>query len=349
MVGSLLMIPLSAANNTLPQFVSDASRVVLLVSIVVVVLAVLAAILFARTITLPLTKVTQATRVLTSGDYSARVMTSAGGELGELAHNFNDMAKQLQIDVEELRKQEIWRRELIMSITHDLATPLTAIAGLGEALVDGVNQSHDDYEETGRVIVRETLRLRRLVKDLHMMAKVEAGALEPQRKSVRLVALVDEVLAVLVTEFERAGVEPRNMISYNLPAVEADPDMLTRVFSNLCDNALQHTPPGGTVTIEALPHENTLAIAITDTGQGIPPESLQLVFERFFRADTARQSKTGGSGLGLAIVRAIVEAHGGRIWAENAPGAGARFIFTLPLSGAKQPAVTDEITLRSAL
>ena len=345
-VGSLLMIPLSAANNTLPQFVSDASRVVLLVSIVVVVLAVLAAILFARTITLPLTKVTQATRVLTSGDYSARVMTSAGGELGELAHNFNDMAKQLQIDVEELRKQEIWRRELIMSITHDLATPLTAIAGLGEALVDGVNQSHDDYEETGRVIVRETLRLRRLVKDLHMMAKVEAGALEPQRKSVRLVALVDEVLAVLVTEFERAGVEPRNMISYNLPAVEADPDMLTRVFSNLCDNALQHTPPGGTVTIEALPHENTLAIAITDTGQGIPPESLQLVFERFFRADTARQSKTGGSGLGLAIVRAIVEAHGGRIWAENAPGAGARFIFTLPLSGAKQPAVTDEITLR---
>jgi len=319
---------------------------VLFVSIVVAVLAVLAAILFARTITRPLTRVTEATRVLTSGDYSARVMIGAGGELGELAHNFNDMAKQLQIDVEELRKQEIWRRELIMSITHDLATPLTAIAGLGEALVDGVNQSHEDYEETGRVIVRETLRLRRLVKDLHMMAKVEAGALEPQRKSVRLVALVDEVLAVLVTEFERARVEPRNMLSYNLPAVEADPDMLTRVFSNLCDNALQHTPPGGTVTIEALPHDNMLAIAITDTGQGIPPEALQRVFERFFRADTARQSKTGGSGLGLAIVRAIVEAHGGRIWAENAPGAGARFIFTLPLSGTKQPALTDEITLR---
>ena len=345
-VGALLMIPLSAANNTLPQFVSDASRVVLFVSMVVAVLAALAAVLFARTITRPLIRVTEATRVLASGDYSARVITGTGGELGELAHNFNDMAKQLQIDVEELRKQEIWRRELIMSITHDLATPLTAIAGLGEALVDGVNQSHEDYEETGRVIVRETLRLRRLVKDLHMMAKVEAGALEPQRKSVRLVALVDEVLAVLVTEFERARVEPRNMLSYNLPAVEADPDMLTRVFSNLCDNALQHTPPGGSVTIEALSHDNMLAIAITDTGQGIPPEALQRVFERFFRADTARQSKTGGSGLGLAIVRAIVEAHGGRIWAENAPGAGARFIFTLPLSGAKQPAVTDEITLR---
>jgi signal transduction histidine kinase len=265
--------------------------------------------------------------------------------LGELAHNFNDMAAQLQRDVEELRKQELWRRELIMSITHDLATPLTAIAGLGEALADGVNQSHEDYEETGRVIVRETLRLRRLVKDLHMMAKVEAGALVPQRKPVRLAPLVDEVLAVLVTEFERARVEPRNMISYNLPTVEADPDMLTRVFSNLCDNALQHTPLAGTVTIEALPYGNMLAIAVTDTGQGIPPDALERVFERFFRADTARQATTGGSGLGLAIVRAIVEAHGGRIWAENAAGAGARFIFTLPLSETIPPAPPDETTL----
>ncbi len=345
-VGVLLMVPLSAANNTLPQFVAGASQVVLVVSISVAIIAALVAILFARTITRPLTKVTEATRVLTSGDYSARVLTGAAGELGELAHNFNNMAAQLQGDVEELRKQELWRRELIMSITHDLATPLTAIAGLGEALVDGVNQSREDYEETGRVIVRETLRLRRLVKDLHMMAKVEAGALEPLRKPVRLAPLVDEVLAVLVTEFERARVEPRNMISYSLPSVEADSDMLTRVFSNLCDNALQHTPPDGTITIEAIPHNTMLMIAITDTGQGIPPSALSRVFERFFRADTARQAKTGGSGLGLAIVRAIVEAHGGRIWAENAAGAGARFIFTLPLSVAERPSPTDEITVR---
>src|SRR5207247_11085772 len=114
------------------------------------------------------------------------------------------MAGRLEKDVDELRKHEFWRRELIMNITHDLATPLTAIAGLGESLVDGVNQNREDYEATGRIIVRETLRLRRLVKDLHMMAKVEANAVQPQRQPVRLAALVDEVLAVLVTEFERA-------------------------------------------------------------------------------------------------------------------------------------------------
>ena len=103
-------------------------------------------------------------------------------ELGELARNFNEMAAQLKQDVEELQRQEVWRRELIMNITHDLATPLTAIAGLGEALIDGVNQSREDYEATGRVIVRETLRLHRLVRDLHAMANLEAEAIQPKRR-----------------------------------------------------------------------------------------------------------------------------------------------------------------------
>src|SRR5437868_14042003 len=107
------------------------------------------------------------------------------------------MAAKLANDMNELRRQELLRRELIMNITHDLATPLTAIAGLGESLVDGVNQDREDYEQTGRVIVRETLRLRRLVEDLHIMAKVEAGAMQAQRKPLRLAALVDEALAVL--------------------------------------------------------------------------------------------------------------------------------------------------------
>jgi signal transduction histidine kinase len=265
--------------------------------------------------------------------------------LGYLAQTFNEMAAQLNRDVEELRKQEVWRRELIMSITHDLATPLTAIAGLGESLLDGVNQSHEDYEATGRIIVRETLRLRRLVKDLHMMAKVEGGALHPQRKELRLAALADEVLAVLIPEFERAQVEPYNAIPYNLPLVPADSDMLTRVLSNLCDNALHYTPAGGKITLEARLQGQEIAVAVTDTGKGIPPEALSRIFERFYRVDSARQSTTGGSGLGLAIVQAIVEAHGGKVWAENAPRAGARIIFTLPLQAAGQPSLSDATTL----
>ncbi len=310
-------------------FILSVAQAVLLAALAVALIAAVLAIIFSRTITRPLAKLTNASRVMASGDYNAQVTVNSHGEIGELAHSFNEMAAQLSRDVDELRQQELWRRELIMSITHDLATPLTAIAGLGESLVDGVTQTRDEYEATGRIIVRETLRLRRLVKDLHVMAKVEAGALQPQRKELRLASLVDEILAVLAPEFERAEVEPNNAIPYQL-LIQADADMLTRVFSNLFANAIRHTPPGGSVTIEARPQGNVLLIAVSDTGEGIPPEALSLIFERFYRADSARQSTTGGSGLGLAIVRAIVEAHGGTIHAENNPNGGARIVFSLP-------------------
>jgi len=329
-VGVLIIVPRSALTNTLPPFLTTTAQFVLISSLFMAVLAALAAILFSRTITRPLAKLTNTARVLATRDYSARVQTKAQGELGELATTFNEMAARLEDDINELHRQELWRRELIMNITHDLATPLTAIAGLGESLMDGVNQSYEDYEATGRIIVRETLRLRRLVKDLHLMAKVEAGALQPQRTEVRLAALVDEVLAVLATQFERANVEPRNLIPYDLPTVRADTNMLARVFTNLCDNALRYTPAGGTVIIEAAQRANILAISIADTGKGIPAAALPRIFDRFYRADASRQNSTGGSGLGLAIVRAIIEAHNGTIHAENVPQGGARIIFTLP-------------------
>ena len=331
-VGVLIAMPRSAAENTVPPFLEDVRLSVLIASAIVAVLAALGAILFSRTITRPLARLTSAAHVLASGDYSARVTTNASSELGELASTFNEMATRLEKDVDELRKHELMRRELIMNITHDLATPLTAIAGLGESLLDGVNQNREDYEATGRIIVRETLRLRRLVKDLHLMAKVEAGAMQPQRKVLRLAALVDEALAVLAPEFERADVEPRNNVAYNLPPVWADPDMLMRVFSNLCNNALRHTPRGGAVVIEARQQGNLLEVAVIDSGEGIPTEALPRVFDRFYRADTSRQAATGGSGLGLAIVRAIVEAHGGTIRAENAPQGGAQIVFTVPIA-----------------
>jgi signal transduction histidine kinase len=331
-VGVLIITPRSAADNTVPPFLKTIRLAILIVSVSVVALAALVSILFSRTITRPLAKLTSTARVLASGDYSARVTTHSQSELGELADTFNEMATRLEKDVDELRKQELWRRELIMNITHDLATPLTAIAGLGESLVDGVNQDREDFEATGRIIVRETLRLRRLVQDLHLMAKVEAGVMQPQPKVLRLAAVVDEALAVLAPEFERANVEPLNNVPFDLPPAWADPDMLMRVFSNLCDNALRHTPAGGTVVIEARQQGNILEVAVTDSGKGIPPEALARVFDRFYRTDTSRQARTGGSGLGLTIVRAIVEAHGGRIRAENASQGGARFIFSLPIA-----------------
>ncbi len=346
-VGVLLVLPRSSVDNTTPPFLADVRLAILVVSLVVVVLAALAAVLFSRTITRPLGRLTRTARVLASGNYSARVITEARGELGELgelARAFNEMAARLQQDVEELHQQELRRRELIMNVTHDLATPLTAIAGLGEALADGISQNREDFQETGRIIMRETLRLRRLVKDLHMMAKAEAGAMQPQRRAVRLAPLVDEVFAALIPEFERVNVEPRNNLDYQLPTVWADPDMLSRVFDNLCSNSLRYTPAGGSIAVEAVRQGSALVVSVIDSGQGIPTSALPRIFDRFYRADPARQVTTGGSGLGLAIVRAIIEAHGGRVWAENEPGAGARINFTLPLASTSWEHVAVETT-----
>ncbi len=156
--------------------------------------------------------------------------------------------------------------------------------------------------------------------------------MQPQPKVLRLAAVIDEALAVLAPEFERANVEPLNNVAFDIPPVWADPDMLMRVFSNLCDNALRHTPSSGAVAIEARQQGNMLEVAVTDTGRGIPPEALSRVFDRFYRVDSSRQATTGGSGLGLAIVQAIVEAHGGTIRAENAPHGGARIVFTIPIA-----------------
>ncbi len=344
-IGVLLVIPRSSVDNTTPPFLANVRLAVFLVSLIVAILAALAAILFSRTITRPLARLTSTAQVLAGGNYSARVETGVQGELGELASSFNEMATRLEQDVDELRQQEQRRRELIMNITHDLATPLTAIAGLGEALADGISQNREDFKETGRVIVRETLRLRRLVKDLHMMARAEAGAMQPQRRAVRLAPLVDEVFAALIPEFERVNVEPRNNLAYQLPTVWADPDMLSRVFDNLCSNALRYTPAGGHVAVAAVQQDTTLIISVTDSGKGIPTSALPRIFDRFYRADPARQVTTGGSGLGLAIVRAIVEAHGGHVWAENAQDAGARINFTLPLAAANWEQLAVEKTL----
>lgn len=344
-VGILLVIPRSSIDNTLPPFLDTVRQSIFSVALVVAALTMFAALLFSRTITRPLAKLTQTSRVLAAGNYGARAPVKTQGEIGELAHAFNEMATRLERDVEELRQQEQRRRELIMNVTHDLATPLTAIAGLGEALADGINQNPEDFAETGRVIMRETLRLRRLVKDLHMMAKAETGAMQPQRRVVRLAPLVDEVFAALISEFERMNVEPRNNLPYNLPPIWADPDMLSRVFDNVCSNALRYTPSGGTVAIDARREGSVLRITVTDSGKGIPNEALPRIFDRFYRADPARQTTTGGSGLGLAIVRAIVEAHGGSVRAENAPGAGARISFTLPLASTGWEQLAEENTM----
>ncbi|MGZ3598289.1 MAG: HAMP domain-containing sensor histidine kinase [Ktedonobacterales bacterium] len=332
-VGAVAFSTPSPHTNRAPVFSTAVSRVILPAALAVALLAAAAAMLFSRRLTHPLQQMTTAAGRMAGGDYAARVAVAAPDELGNLATNFNEMAAALERDVRELQRQERLRRELIANVSHELATPLTAIQGFTEALLDGVVQEQGDREETTRLIAREAARLRRLVDQLRQVALFEGGAQALDRAPLDLSELAGETLDVLGGEIERKLITISNDLPADLPAVYADGDRVTEILLNLLDNALRHTPQGGAIEIAGTVEGRWVRVTIGNSGPGIAPENRERIFERFYRLDASRSAATGGSGLGLAIVRSLVEAHGGTIRVEERQGGGAQFSFTLPRAG----------------
>jgi signal transduction histidine kinase len=312
-----------------PLFTDTVVRVLLLTVLGTAIVVALLGLLLSRTVTRPLALLTEAASSMAAGEYSHRVPVRTKDEVGRLAVAFNEMAAALEQDVGELRQQEALRRELAANVSHDLATPLTAIQGFTEALLDGVIEDEHQREETLRVIAKEVVRLRRLVDDLGHLSRIESPSLLLELAPLPLATLVDETLAVLQPELEAKGVQARNLIGAETPLALADTDKLTQVLLNLLDNALRYTPRGGAITISAAVETGRVRVVVQDTGTGIAPEHIKRIFDRFYRADASRNLATGGSGLGLAIVKAIIEAHGGTVGIESAPGKGTAVWFTL--------------------
>ncbi len=232
----------------------------------------------------------------------------------------------------ELRRQEQLRRELVANVSHELATPLTAIEGFSEALLDGVVHDPVARERTVRTIQREAARLHRLVDQLRQIARLDAGVQALERGSLAIGPLVMETLAVLAPELEQQAVTVSTELPAELPLVYADADRVAEILLNLLDNALHHTPPSGHIEVSVARSGQAVRLSIADSGPGVPAELRERIFERFFRADPSRAAATGGTGLGLAIVRALVEAHGGAISVGERAGGGALFSFTLPVA-----------------
>ena len=223
------------------------------------------------------------------------------------------------------------RRRLIGDVSHELRTPLTAIKGSMEGLMDGVLPA---TQETYQQIHAEADRLNRLVDDLQELSRVEAHAYELDIRPVDVSALVQTVTKRLAPQAESKRISLDLDLAPDLPRVLADEDRAVQVLTNLTGNALQYTPEDGRMTIAAERMNNEVQISVRDTGIGIPPEHLPHIFDRFYRADKSRSRRAGGgSGIGLTIARALVEAHGGRIWVESAgEGQGSTFTFTLPIA-----------------
>jgi signal transduction histidine kinase len=276
----------------------------------------------ARGMTQPLRDMARAARRMETGDYSQHVHTVSRDEVGQLATAFNNMSA-------ELETLERLRRELVANVSHELRTPISALRAHLENLLDGVERPDP---ETLQVMLSQSERLGRLVGQLLELSRIESGELRLDRTPVPLPSLVREVLSEIEVARADRGVVVSDAVPDDLPPVLVDRERVHQVLFNLLDNALRYTPPGGEVTVEAHRINGSCEIAVIDTGQGIAPEHLPRLFERFYRADAARSRGDGGTGIGLAIARSVVEAHGGHIRAESRVGRGSVFTFDLPVA-----------------
>ena len=290
--------------------------------------SVLAALLFSwflsRRIVAPVQTLSAASQSIAEGHYDERVQVNGADEIAQLAASFNQMAGQLE-------QVESMRRQLIGDVTHELRTPLTSIKGYMEGLVDGVLPA---TPETFDQIHREADRLSRLVDDLQELSRVEAKAYSLDLRTVTVSDLVQTTVKRLSPQATAKRITLRSSLPADLPPLHADEDRITQVLVNLAANAIQYTPEGGDVTISAARHTDEVHISVKDTGIGIPPEHIGNLFTRFFRVDKSRSRNAGGgSGIGLTVAKHLVEAHGGRIWAESAgEGQGSTFTFSLKIA-----------------
>jgi two-component system sensor histidine kinase KdpD len=235
---------------------------------------------------------------------------------------------QVQIETERLRSS------LLSSVSHDLRTPLAAITGAASSMLEGgATLDVSTHRELLQTIYDEADRLNRLVGNLLEMTQLESGTLAVHKEWQPL----EEVVGAALTRLEtRLRAHPLTThLPVNLPLVPLDSVLIEQVLMNLLDNAIKYTPPGSPLTLAAWATPGAVTVEVADRGPGVPPGDEQRIFEKFYRAQ--RSEERSGVGLGLAICRGIVETHGGRIWADNQPGGGVVFRFTLPIQGTPPP------------
>jgi signal transduction histidine kinase len=311
---------LIGAIRSTEDFVRSVWWQLLLAGAIAAFIALFLARILARGMTQPLRDMAHAAGAMARGDYRQRVRARSRDEVGQLAAAFNRMAG-------EMEGLERLRRDLVANVSHELKTPISALRARLENLLDGVEEP--DPVLIG-VMLQQTERLSRLVDQLLDLSRLESGDLPLEIEPVQLASLVERVVGEVEVARGDRRISVRNLVPDDLPPVEADRERIHQVLFNLVDNAFRFTSPGGEVTVRATRGDGSCEVSVEDTGPGIPPEHLPLVFERFYRVDPSRSREDGGTGIGLAIARSVVEAHGGRIWAESRVGVGSRFRFLLP-------------------
>jgi signal transduction histidine kinase len=317
----VLLVEGSQVSSLGEGLIGRLARATWIVGAVVGATALLAGGLLMSGLLKPVRELTAASRALAQGDLTHRVPVRTGDELGELSAAFNQMA-------ENLERAEQLRQEMTADIAHELRNPLAILQAQVEAIADGV---YPPSTESLTPVLDQTRLLTRLVDDLRTLALADGGQLSLDRVPCDLRALAGRAVENYRGQADETGIRLR--LEGEPVSAVVDPMRIEQVLGNLLGNALRHTPRGGEIVVRAgaAPGRAMAALEVADSGEGIPEESLLLVFERFYRGDRSRARSEGGTGLGLAITRKLVEAHGGTIRAATRPEGGAVFTVELPL------------------
>ena len=302
------------------MFVSAVHRYLIWASLSALLLTVFLSFLLIKRVLEPLARMTEITRSISLGDYSASIPVRSKDEVGQLAMAFNRMA-------DSLRKIERLRKTMMIDVAHELRTPLSNIQGYLEALIDNVVPRTSD---TFELLHEETLRLTHLVEDILRLAKADAAKESLNLIEIQIGGVIEDVLDIFRSQFETKDVHVDSEGVDLMVRVYADPDKLSQIVRNLMQNALQYTISGGRVTIFTQPMDRQIRVVFANTGVEVDEKDLPFIFERFYRGEKSRSREHGGAGIGLAIVKGLVEAHNGKVGAEIHDNE-TRIWFSLPV------------------
>jgi len=322
MLGILYLSPEPTIEAEFTRELEESISYALLIgSLIAMGVAVLLTIVLSRAISAPVRVLSESALQIGKGDFSRQVKVKDKGELGELADAFNRMSR----DLAQASQQ---RKNFVADIAHELRTPLTNIKGYLEAMHDNVVEPQSAMQ----LVEEESDLLSQLVDDLQELALAEAGVLKLSFQRIDVQQIIQQMIKRYQSQIERKQLQLSQLTKQPV-YIHADQTRIQQVLQNLLNNAIIHTPEGGSIQISAKKLQSHVEITVTDTGAGMNNEQLSYIFERFYRADPSRARATGGTGLGLTISKSLVEAHKGTISAESIPGKGSSFTVVLPSAG----------------
>ncbi len=303
------------------SFLKRQSQAFYLIGAIVLMMAFVVSIIFSRHLTLPVRKIAEGANAIRNRQFDKRITVTSNDELGQLAEDFNAMAQTLQ-------SYESTRRQWLSDIAHELRTPLAVLRGEIEALQDGIREINSYTVDS---LHAEVMALSKIVNDLSLIAKTESGIIEMDRGPVKPFQVLKDVFQRFKPRFDDRQISIQaDFHSSDSLVTSGDADKLTQVFANILENTLRYASSPGTLTVGSDVKKDRINIFIEDTGPGVAEKSLNKIFDRLYRTDSARSRENGGSGLGLSICKSIIEAHQGKIWAKNSESGGLRIVLELP-------------------